>query len=168
MSTHNKLTTIVTRVLVLSILACCLLVGVFWYFITAQQVRVPYMSPYELPEEHTAAKIDTSIALEFPLFWSGRRPIVEPDQESEESSAIHTGSIDGVQLLGIIVRDSVRTALLSNDQKLQKVVKGDEVNGWVVDQVFADKVVLMANDQISELSIVRERPDSIKLEPVAQ
>lgn len=169
MSAHNKLTVTVTQILILSIFACCLLAGAFWYFVTAQQVRVPYMSPYELPEEYTAVKLDTSIALKYPLFWNGRRPVVEPEQEPEEEpTAIETGSIEGVQLLGIIVRDSVRTALLSIDKKIQKVVKGDEVNGWVVDQVFADKVVLMANGQVADLSIVRERPGSIKLEPVAQ
>lgn len=168
MSKHNRLSMIVTRVLILSIFACCLIAGLFWYFITVQPVRIPYMQPYELPEENAAVEIDTSIALESPLFWDGRRPVAEPESADGESSAVEIGSIDGVKLLGIIVQGSVRTALLDIDKKTQKVVKGDEVNGWIVDQVFADKVVLKGNDQIVELSIVRERPDSIKLESVAQ
>lgn len=169
MNADNKLTVTVTRVLILSLFACCLLAGVSWYFVTVQQVRVPYMPPYELPKEVAAVEMDTSTALKYPLFWNGRRPVAEPEQEPEKNSAvIEPESIDGVQLLGIIVRDSVRTALLGIDKKIQKVVKGDEVKGWVVEQVSADKIVLVANDQIAELSIVRERPNSIKLEPVVQ
>lgn len=168
MSTHTTLTLTVTRILVLAILVCCLLAGAFWYFITAQQVRIPYMQPYELPEESLAIETDIGIALKYPLFWISRRPVAEPEEPEEEAVVIEAGSIEGVQLLGIIVRDTIRTALLGIDKKIQKVVKDDEVNGWVVEQVLANKVVLVANGQVAELSIVRERPDSIKLEPVAQ
>lgn len=168
MSQYNRLSVTVTRVLILSIFACCLVAGLFWYFITVQQVRVPYMQPYDLPEVNTTVHIDTSAALEYPLFWESRRPVLELEKSEDEPAVIEVGVIDGVKLLGIIVQRSVQTALLGIDKKIQKVVKGDEVNGWVVDQVFADKVVLMANDQTVELSIVRERPDSIKLESVAQ
>ncbi|WP_205341789.1 hypothetical protein [Denitrificimonas caeni] len=168
MSKHNRLSVIVTRVLISSIFACCLIAGLFWYFITVQPVRVPYMQPYDLPEENTVVEIDTSIALESPLFWDGRLPVAEPESADGESSVIEMGSIDGVKLLGIIVQGAVRTALLDIDKKVKKVVKDDEVNGWIVDQVSADKVMLKGSDQIVELSIVRERPDSIKLESVAQ
>lgn len=168
MSTRTALRLTVMRILILSIFLCCLLAGAFWYFITAPQVRVPYMQPYQLPEENLAIEADIEIALKYPLFWSSRLPVAEPEEAEEEPVVIEAGSIEGMRLLGIIVRDSVRTALLGIDKKIQIVVKNDEVNGWVVEQVLANKVVLMANGQIAELSIVRERPDSIRLEPVAQ
>lgn len=167
MITHNRLSVAVTRVLLLSIFVCCLVVGLFWYFITAEQVRVPYMPPYDLPEENTTVGVGMDYALESPLFWESRRPVPELESQIEEPVQIQVGPIAGVKLLGIIIRDSVRTALLGVDKNNIKVVKGDEVNGWLVEQVFADKVVLIANGQTAELSIVRERPDSIKLEPVA-
>lgn len=167
MSAPKKLSRVVTRVLVLSIFASLCVAGMFWYLIVAQQVRVPYMQPYDLPQESSTVETEQYAALESPLFWISRLPVPEIDAPEGEPAQTEAGSIEGVQLLGIIVRDSVRTALFGVDNKIKKVIKGDEVNGWVVEHVFADKVVLMADGQEAELSIARERPDSIKLERAA-
>lgn len=115
MSRAEKLSRIVTRVLVLGIFVSLCVTAMSWYFIVAQQVRVPYMQPYDLPQESSTVENEQYAALESPLFWSSRLPVPEIDAPEEEPAKTEAGSIEGVQLLGIIVRDSVRTALLGVD-----------------------------------------------------
>lgn len=124
------------------------------------------MPKYDLPKENIIVELDTHIALEYPLFWETRRPIPELDAPKILPVQIQAGSITGVKLIGVILKKSVRIALLEIDKKIKKVIKGDDVNGWLVIQVFTDKIVLVANGQTRELSITRERPHSIKLEPL--
>lgn len=163
-----ELKIIVTRVLIFSILVSLFVAGALWHLTTAEQVRMPRVQPYDLPVANPVVKINTAAALEFPLFWASRRPVAEIEKLKDEPVQTKAGSIEGVTLLGIIIRNSVRTALLGIDKQIKKVTSGDEINGWIVEGVFAEKIVLTADGQKAELSILRERPDSIKLEPATQ
>lgn len=80
-----------------------------------------------------------------PLFVKGRRPI-EID-ESNDSRPVIVGEFNQI-LIGIFGTQQGMSALFKNENpvgkesKFNKVYVGDDLDGWKVDEIYNDKVIL--------------------------
>jgi hypothetical protein len=91
-----------------------------------------------------------------PLFISGRKPVAEVDQTPEQVTAGVAGTFDW-QLNGILTTKKGLMALLTRtivktpSDKYRKVIVGDNIEGWKVAQIHADKIQLTQGSTQKEL-----------------
>ncbi len=101
-----------------------------------------------------------------PLFTEGRKPIEEADDKPTEE---FTGNIE-LELTGIVETPEGTTAMLRDKlkQKNYRARKGDNVEGWDVDDVLDDKVIVRRGVNRKELPLRKPRPQQAeppKLKP---
>lgn len=132
-------------------------------------VKVPpsdSLLPLELVNRKEGSKTTNNL-VERPLFWEGRRPIPE---EAAEDVSIETPKLDmalpeGIKLLGVVVAGPQSEAILGFENDRLRAGIGDEVEGWLVENVEATKVQLRRSGQLEELSlerVFRSRPPRSK------
>ncbi len=82
---------------------------------------------------------DFAEVLARPLFSSTRRPQAETAQSSAAVAASASFT-----LIGTIISQQGHYALLKSGQsaRLQRVTEGQEIEGWTVDRIFLDRVML--------------------------
>ncbi len=101
-----------------------------------------------------------------PLFTEGRKPVEEVDNKPTEE---FTGNIE-LELTGIVETPEGTTAMLRDKlkQKNYRARKGDNVEGWDVDDVLDEKVIVRRGANRKELPLRKPRPqqaESPKLKP---
>lgn len=92
-----------------------------------------------------------------PLFLPSRRPL--PPEEGAAQSGSSAIQRQQFTLLGVIIFADERMAVLQrrNSRQVLRVVEGQQIDGWVVDAVMPDHVVLRQRDVIEEVSL-SDRP----------
>lgn len=95
--------------------------------------------------------------IERPLFLQSRRPpapeaaptVEEPVREKP------VASLPRFVVSAIVIADGERTALLRNpsDGRMLRVVEGDDVQGWTLEEVQSDRVVLATGGRRQELPL---------------
>ena len=157
----NKL----TFILLLLITVFLLVSAGSWFFNRLEVINAREIAPYDLPSKSDVYKqYDFSNALARPLFWESRRPVKE---DIVQPSTPELSELEGVHLVGVIVKDMTQTALLQTEQGIVRASIGTTVDGWKVASIEQNKVILVADDG-REVVLVNElkRPDSIQLSPV--
>ncbi len=146
--------------------ASVLFIVLLWLWIDVEPVRDPYLNIEDLPfmQMHSVSDIDE--VLERPLFWAGRQPVIPPEGDSVVAETVVITPLINVQLLGIVLTGDIRNELLKDEGKIISVQAGQVIQNWTVDKVTAKEVSFVAGDEQTELSLVRERPDSIQLETI--
>ena len=85
-----------------------------------------------------------------PLFWQSRRPIqniaVVPDAGSEQA-----GPLKGVKLLGVFGSGDTAVIIVLVKDKKQRILQGESVQGWALDVVEPNRVVLVDGGRREEL-----------------
>lgn len=132
-------------------LACCALVVAIYEEAsnlserpTAQAAQLTRPAPeesalsvpasFQMPPEGDFAEV-----LARPLFSATRRPKVETSQSTAAVAASASFT-----LIGTIISQQGHYALLKSGQsaRLQRVTEGQEIEGWTVDRIFLDRVML--------------------------
>lgn len=140
-----------------------LLTVISWSMVSVDSPRVPVPMSYQMPQDinHGAATAEELQAtLERPLFWKERRPTAQVVDEPLLATA------DGIRLVGVIIRGSVRTALLNTGQGVERARVGETVAGWRVESVNNGRVKLTAGERTVEIDVVSPRSELIQLKPV--
>lgn len=118
----------------------------------------------DLPEIKSSGKTQEMYAdmVERPLFIDGRRPV----EESEETSAsVEESKIEDLTLMGVYIRDELSTAMFDvQDDKKQYVKKqlGDEISGWLIQEIHADRVVLERDGAMETLLLRKPKLSKAK------
>ena len=105
------------------------------------------------------------VIIERPLFISGRRPLEPEAVSATKESVKSTLSNLQVQLIGVVIKPEGQSVLV-RDKKTNKtsyLAKGDRINGWTIDQIEPDRLLLTQLGKTEELSL-RVYPD----EPVVR
>jgi len=116
----------------------------------------PDESPLERlgpPEE----KDEYAEVMERPLFMPDRRPPSEEDQEEakDELSDAQDPSLDRVDLNAVIITPAKAVAWVKapTQQDLLDLELGDDLNGWTVKEILADRLVLERQGETNTLTL---------------
>lgn len=139
-----------------------------WWLIGSVEPRQEQDSPrgpneavsVELPETKLSGdSVEIySDMVERPLFIQGRRPVVE---DEEEDDVHEVDSVDDLVLTGIYTDDRRLMALFSKKGREQTHLKksqGDEVGGWILEDIRPDSVVLENAGKRQTLLLRKPKP----------
>ena len=102
-----------------------------------------------------------------PLFIEGRKPVVGAIEETESEDF---GKIEDLFLVGIYSVEERMVALFNKkgtDGKYLKKAKGDDVSGWMLEEINADNVILEQDGKKQTLMLRAPKPkQSHKAKPV--
>lgn len=147
------------------IAVCLLLAAGLFVWVDPPPQRVPYLNVQVLPDEVSDLEVKPDMVLARPLFWAERRPVeLAVVDEISEQVVEEVQELEGVKLLGILVKGNSYTALLNVDGKVERVRRGATVKQWDVARVTAREVYFSNRGKKSVFSLERETHESIKLE----
>ena len=88
---------------------------------------------------------------ERPLFLRSRRPLPPEAETAEEAPVAMSRAV--FVLSGVILTDTQRLALLQgqNSPKIARVEEGQDYEGWTVESIQANKVVMRRGQEVSEI-----------------
>lgn len=151
-------------VLLSALLGLLILLSVIsWTMVSVEPPRVPAPMSYQMPQDinyGAATAEELQATLERPLLWKERRPTAQMVDEPLLATA------DGIRLVGVIIRGSVRTALLDTGQGVERVQVGETVAGWRVESVNNGRARLTAGERTVEIDVAPPRSELIQLKPV--
>ncbi len=104
-----------------------------------------------------------SEVVERPVFFRTRRP---PDPEAEPPPQAEAASKADFVLSGLIISGKDRLALLRpvRSATVERVHEGEEIDGWLVQAVHADRVVLKRGETVQEI-LLEDQPPPPKPKP---
>lgn len=104
-----------------------------------------------------------SETVERPLFLPSRRPVAAVENAAPATVA---KDISGLAVVGVVMASEERMAILKHpdQQRALRVVEGDMVDGWLVEQVLATGVVLKNRDVLTTLEL-KDQPRSVGRKP---
>ena len=82
-----------------------------------------------------------------PVFSESRRPSTKREVVTEETQSL------SIRLVGIVVSANARHALIEHGepQRLERIAPGQEVEGWKVEAINADRLILQRGDSRIEI-----------------
>ncbi len=98
-----------------------------------------------------------------PLFIAGRKPVPEVEQTQAQTAVDTTGTFDW-QLNGIYTTKKglmallTRTVVKTPGNKYRKAIVGDNIEGWKMTEIHADKVQLTQGDIQKDLPLRKLKP----------
>lgn len=104
-----------------------------------------------------------SEVVERPVFFRTRRP---PDPEADPPPQAEAASKADFVLSGLIISGKDRLALLRpvRSATVERVHEGEEIDGWLVQAVHADRVVLKRGETVQEI-LLEDKPPPPKPKP---
>jgi hypothetical protein len=176
----------------LQLLVLCALLGYVVYIQANAKLPIPSEpaaapartegagTPSAEPEFAMSPLEDFTETLARPLFMDTRRP-PEPGEEpvAEEAPPPEppkaTAKLAGLELSGIVITSKARVALIRKVRggELLRLSLGEQVDGWTIDAIRPDRVILRKNEIIEELVLkdkARQRRDQRRRDarPTAQ
>ncbi len=82
--------------------------------------------------------------------------------KTEPENAAET--LDGVELVGILEK----TALLKKADEVKRVLLGAKFDGFILESIEGNKIVLVSSNRRVELKILKEPPPSVVLKPLSR
>jgi type II secretory pathway component PulC len=103
-------------------------------------------SGFVMPPEDTYAEVS-----ERPLFFRSRRPL-PPEVVTKEETPADTSRAAFI-LSGVVLTGTQRMALLQSQSspKIARVEEGQEYEGWTVEAIHPNKVVVRRGQEVSEI-----------------
>ena len=118
----------------------------------------PALDALQVRKIHSSATVVASQSEEVrsrPLFWQTRRPlestVVDVDSAKVKKSA---GQLDGVKLLGVFGSGDTAGIIVLVEKKKQRILQGESVNGWTLESVEPNRVVLVDGARREELFLM--------------
>ena len=114
----------------------------------AAESPLDLLSPPEDIEEY-------AVVVERPLFLPDRRPPSEDEAAEEEAPIVDDAALKGLDLNAVIMTPGKVVAWVRNpaEKELQDLELGDEINGWNVKEIQADRLVLERQGQTDTLTL---------------
>ncbi len=155
----------------------CLFLGIFVYLQTSNDRAGPVtigtaaVEPAKIPALPAAQAFqmppieDFGETLDRPLFSKIRRPPApEPDAPAEKPGKKQTVK---VRLAGVVISPKERVALVQGPRgrDITRLREGQEIEGWVLESILADRIVLRFGELREEVKIegeVRRAPGKRK------
>jgi len=112
-----------------------------------------------LPEHELAVSLESTDILERPLFNADRRPveITEP-AEIEALNTANTNAAD-FKLVGVVMSpDGSQALLLKSDRQIESVFLGNKIEGWKLQSIDPDSIVLVKGVKTIQLELERTTP----------
>ena len=105
-----------------------------------------------------------SEVIERPLFRPDRRPA----PAVTETATASANSRQDYALLGVVIDDNIRMALLrpKGAKQMLRILEGQKVDGWTIETVRADRVVLRRGGVTEEVRL-RDLPSNKRRKPPA-
>ncbi len=100
-----------------------------------------------------------------PLFIKGRRPVDEPSPEAEQAAV--TNVVFDWQLNGIFGKADHQSAFLSRSKSkvakdnFRKLSVGEDLDGWKLTEIFADKVMFRQGGSEKELLLRKPKQKAL-------
>lgn len=114
------------------------------------------LQPFRLAPSASYEEIDSR-----PLFIMARRPEPPiPEEPAEPEKPPATGPEKKFVLLGVAISPNVTTVLLRPEEpnaKTRRVKLGETVEGWLLEKVSPNQVVLRQGQTTRELNLARQR-----------
>lgn len=111
------------------------------------------MREFSLPPKENFAEI-----VERPVMIEGRRPVPEEELVPVVAQAVNKGPMK-IKLMGIVMSPNGMTALLEDSKgKYHRVQIDGTVEGWELDEMHKDKVVLKQGNSSEELKLHKPKP----------
>jgi len=119
----------------------------------------------QLPKLSVATQAIESYAamVEQPLFIEGRKPIVGNEELIEDIESV--GEIKDLTLQGIYSIEGKKIALFSKKgvgKNFLKKSEGEDVNGWLLKEIKADRVVLDGDGSEQTVMLRKPKPKQLK------
>lgn len=109
---------------------------------------------FSLAEQESFTEI-----VERPLFLEDRKPLEDQPEDPGDSPLDIIATKLGAKLMGVYSSEEGLIALiLRSDGKYSRVIEGDEVDGWLVKQMHADRIVFAQGNSTEELKLHKPRP----------
>lgn len=121
------------------------------------------IQPRELPDielSKQSAETYTEM-IEKPLFIKGRQPV----DDIEEIVSIEDGKIEDLVLVGIYTIKNQLMALFiqsKSDKKHIKKLAGEDVSGWLLQEITADSAILQRDGRQQTLMLRKPKPKQLK------
>lgn len=104
------------------------------------------------------------IITERPLFWRGRRPLVEEEPVEEVAVDDHSGDLSKLKILGVYSGG----AMISGVEDRSRLTIGEEVFGWLLESIFWDELVFTKDGRESRISLEQPAGVSSGMEKVGR
>ena len=132
----------------------------------SSEVAPDYKSE-ELPTIELAKQTEDSYTdlVTRPLFIKGRRPVEEPSPEAEQAAV--TNVVFDWQLNGIFGKADHKSAFLSRSKSkaakdnFRKLSVGEDLDGWKLTEIFADKVMFRQGGSEKELLLRKPKQKAL-------
>ncbi len=146
----------------------CLFLGIFVYLQTSNDrfgpttIGTTTIAPAKIPALPAAQAFqmppieDFGETLDRPLFSKIRRPPPpEPDAPAPEPEKKQTVK---VRLAGVVISPKERVALVqeSRTREITRLKEGQEIEGWVLESILADRIILRFGEVREEVKIEGE------------
>lgn len=133
-----------------------------------QGVNQAVSSGYEIEEIPKIELLKSSLEdfddmVNRPLFVEGRRPIVVVESVPDKTEVIFTGKFDW-ELTGVFTTDMGMSALFVNKkarerkEKFSRVFVNDDLDGWKIEEIRNDRVVVSHLGSSQEIKLYKPRP----------
>jgi hypothetical protein len=146
---------------VILVLVLCLQLlysGARLIFASGPSAIAPALDALQVRQIHSSAAVAASQSEEVrsrPLFWQTRRPLestaVDVDSAEVEKSA---GQLKGVKLLGVFASGDTAGIIVLVEKKKKRILQGESVNGWTLESVELDRVVVVDGARREELFLM--------------
>jgi hypothetical protein len=107
--------------------------------------------------------------VERPLFMDTRRP--PPDEPEPVAEEEPQQQDEELTLIGVMVMPNAQYALVEVDDKQGKIARlrvGQEANGWKLEAVHANRIVMIKGDSKKELPLIRNQPSPNRAKRIAE
>jgi hypothetical protein len=88
-----------------------------------------------------------------PLFWEGRRALAAEDESVSQKRDRGAGHLKDIKLQGVFGAGDASGAIIRVKGKQRRVMVGEEINGWTVESVDANEVVLSSRGRTQSLEL---------------
>jgi hypothetical protein len=88
-----------------------------------------------------------------PLFWEGRRPRAVEDTGARRNKDQAAGQLKNVRLQGVFGAGETAGVIIRIKDQQRRVMVGEEINGWTVESVDANEVVLSSRGRTQSLEL---------------
>ena len=155
--------------LVLGLLLCLqLLYSVVRLVLAAGPAAIsPAQDALQVGQVQSVAAVDAGRSQEIrarPLFWITRRPVeekgVEVDPVVEEKKS--AGELKGVKLLGVFGSGDTAGIIALAKGKKQRILKGEAMEGWTLESVEPNRVVLVDGGRREELVLMHRKVAAVE------
>ena len=164
--------------LVLLLLTLIVLLQLLWFLVgrlstpsidplppAADSIRVAALASGATVSSSDSLRLQTR-----PLFWPDRRPVAQVSAAPEERTgegAAPARSLNNLELTGVFGGGDSGGAIVTYKGERQRLLVGDEIDGWTLQSVAPDEVVFTSAGirDVRRLNPVPVRADAITMAP---